>query len=395
VQVNHTPDVHNTTSHIFNFNKENESRIETLLKKYPDNYKKSAVIPMLFMAQEQNQNFLSLSAMNKVAEILEIPPIDVYEVASFYTMFNRTKVGRFHLQVCGTTPCMVRGAEKIIKALEDHLNIRLGETTPDMLFTISEVECLGACVNAPMLQVNNQWVYEDLDEKNVIELIEKFKSGSEVKLGPQNHRNNSEGPLGRTSLKDLEWVVEKEHHITRDFSKAKSDWEKAKEEAAKVAQAQAQAKVAPPTQATPPPATPAQASPPTPTPVQVTPKPSAPVEPTPQASKPIEPQQNVSTTQQTQSQQNNVVKNETRSPPVEDKKPIIEAAKETPMKDKTGDKKNSAPAPVAEAKAPDSSKKFSTFAAKPKKFEKISPQNTSSGKEEPKKDGASKDKFKK
>ena len=140
VQVSHTPDPHNTTSHIFNFNPENEQKIEILLKKYPSNYKRSAVIPMLFIAQEQNQNFLSLSAMNKVAEILEIPPIDVYEVASFYTMFNRTKLGRFHLQVCGTTPCMVRGAEKIIQALEDHLNIKVGETTPDMLFTISEVE---------------------------------------------------------------------------------------------------------------------------------------------------------------------------------------------------------------------------------------------------------------
>jgi NADH dehydrogenase (ubiquinone) flavoprotein 2 len=265
VQVNHTPDPHNTTSHVFNFTPENEQKIEVLLRKYPSNYKRSAVIPMLFVAQEQNGNFLSLSAMNKVAEILEMPPIDVYEVASFYTMFNRTKVGRFHLQVCGTTPCMVRGSEKVIKALEDHLHIKLGETTPDMMFTISEVECLGACANAPMMQVNNQWVYEDLDEQNVIDLIEKFRSGQEVKVGPQNNRRNSEGPIGRTSLKDSDWLSQ-EHRFKRDFGQAKTEWEKAKEEAAKVAQAQAQAKTA-----TPPPP-PAQ---PTPTPTQ-TPKPAEP-----------------------------------------------------------------------------------------------------------------------
>jgi len=251
VQVNHTPDPHNTTSHVFNFTPENEGKIEVLIRKYPSNYKRSAVIPMLFIAQEQNGNFLSLSAMNKVAEILEMPPIDVYEVASFYTMFNRTKVGRFHLQVCGTTPCMVRGAEKIISALQDHLHIKLGETTPDMMFTISEVECLGACVNAPMLQVNNQSVYEDLDEHNVIELIENFRSCKDVKVGPQNHRKNSEGPIGRTSLQDEHWLNQ-EHRLKRDFGSAKAEWEKAKEEAAKLAQAQAQAKVTPSTPNPPP-----------------------------------------------------------------------------------------------------------------------------------------------
>lgn len=256
VQVSHTPDPHNTTSHVFNFTPENETKVQALLNKYPSNYKRSAVIPVLFIAQEQNGNFLSLSAMNKVAEILEVPPMDVYEVASFYTMFNRTRVGRFHLQVCGTTPCMVRGAEKIIKALEDHLGIHLGETTPDMLFTISEVECLGACANAPMLQVNNQWVYEDLDESNVVQLIEQFRAGQEVKRGPQNHRKNSEGPLGRTSLKDVEWVNGKQHKVDRDFKKAKEDWEKAKAEEA--AKAQAQAKTAPPP---PPPAQPPKAAP--------------------------------------------------------------------------------------------------------------------------------------
>ena len=115
VQVNYTIDETNTTSHIFNFTPENELEVERLLTKYPSNYKKSAVISVLFLAQKQNDNFLSLSAMKKVAEILEIPEMDVYEVASFYTMFNRTRVGKFHLQICGTTPCMVAGSEPVIE----------------------------------------------------------------------------------------------------------------------------------------------------------------------------------------------------------------------------------------------------------------------------------------
>lgn len=115
VQVNYTYDDSNTTSHVFNFTPENEIEIQTLLSKYPSNYKKSAIIPVLFLAQKQNNNFLSLSAMKKTAEVLEIPEIDVFEVASFYTMFNRTRVGKFHLQICGTTPCMVAGSEPVIK----------------------------------------------------------------------------------------------------------------------------------------------------------------------------------------------------------------------------------------------------------------------------------------
>ena len=118
LQQNHTLDHTNTESHVFNFTPENEKEIQNLLLKYPSNYKKSAVIPALFIAQKQNNNFLSLSAMNKVAEILEIPEMDVYEVASFYTMFNRTRVGKFHLQICGTTPCLVAGCEPVIEVFK-------------------------------------------------------------------------------------------------------------------------------------------------------------------------------------------------------------------------------------------------------------------------------------
>ena len=117
VQVNYTYDETNTTSHIFNFTPENEKEVERLLSKYPSNYKKSAMISVLFLAQKQNDNFLSLSAMKKVAEVLEVPEMDVYEVASFYTMFNRTRVGKFHLQICGTTPCLVAGCEPMIEVI--------------------------------------------------------------------------------------------------------------------------------------------------------------------------------------------------------------------------------------------------------------------------------------
>ena len=98
--------------------------------------------------------------MNKVAKVLNMAPMQVYEVASFYTMFNRTRVGKYHLQMCGTTPCQLRGAREVIQAIKDHANIEMDGTSEDGLFTLSEVECLGACVNAPMMQVNNEYVYE-------------------------------------------------------------------------------------------------------------------------------------------------------------------------------------------------------------------------------------------
>ena len=122
--------------------------------------------------------------MNKVAKILDMMPMQVYEVASFYTMFNRTKVGKYHLQVCGTTPCMLRGARDIIQTIKDHTGAEMDHMTEDGLFTVSEVECLGACVNAPMMQVNNEYFYEDLTPENTVELLEQFKKGEGMKDGP-------------------------------------------------------------------------------------------------------------------------------------------------------------------------------------------------------------------
>ena len=140
VYVNHREDPTNTDSIPFDFTPENYNQIDKLLAKYPSNYKKSALLPALFIAQKQNNNFLSLSAMKKVAEVLEIPEIDVFEVAAFYTMYNRERVGKYHLQFCGTTPCMIRGSREVMKACEDHLGIKCGQTTKDGLFTIVEVD---------------------------------------------------------------------------------------------------------------------------------------------------------------------------------------------------------------------------------------------------------------
>jgi NADH dehydrogenase (ubiquinone) flavoprotein 2 len=187
----------------FEFTAESYGKIKEEVAKYPDNYKCSAVLGVLTIAQKQNNNFLTLSAMNKTAKILEMTPMQVYEVASFFTMFNRTQPGKYHLQVCGTTPCLVRGADKIMKACKDFANINDGETSADGLFTLQEVECLGACANAPMVQVNNEWFYEDLTYESMQALMKEWKEGREPKTGPQNGRLNALGIEGRTSLFDI------------------------------------------------------------------------------------------------------------------------------------------------------------------------------------------------
>ena len=180
-------------------------------------------MPLLWLAQKQNGNFVSLNAMKKIAKILEVPDMAVYEVASFYTMYNRTPVGKFHLQICGTTPCMIRGAREVIDSALSHLGVEKNHVTSDGLFCVSEVECLGACSNAPMMQVNNEWFYEDLDEKSIVNIIEQFKNGEDPKKGPQTNRNRSEGPMGRTSLFNYE-----SKPISRDFVSAKKEWDEAR-----------------------------------------------------------------------------------------------------------------------------------------------------------------------
>eukprot|EP00559_Dactyliosolen_fragilissimus_P001592 CAMPEP_0184855356 /NCGR_PEP_ID=MMETSP0580-20130426/635_1 /TAXON_ID=1118495 /ORGANISM="Dactyliosolen fragilissimus" /LENGTH=265 /DNA_ID=CAMNT_0027349853 /DNA_START=87 /DNA_END=884 /DNA_ORIENTATION=- len=197
-----TPD--NTKQTTFDFTEENYTRVKSVLGKYPSNYKQSAIIPLLDLAQRQNGGWLPVAAMDKVAQICEVSPPRVYEVASFYTMFNRTKVGKYFIQLCGTTPCMICGSEDISKTIQNHLGIKNGETTKDGLFTLLEVECLGACANAPMIQLNDDY-YECLTPKTTIELLEACKAGKTPAMGkwgslPMNGQVSCEGPLGKTSL---------------------------------------------------------------------------------------------------------------------------------------------------------------------------------------------------
>lgn len=222
----------NNESTPFEFNEESKKQIEVALKKFPTNYKQSAVMPLLYIAQEQGDNWLPLSAMNKIAEVLDIPKIRVYEVATFYTMYNRKPVGKYHIQLCGTTPCMVRGAQKIKDAITEHVGIKEGETSADGLFTLQEVECLGACVNAPMIQVNNKEFYEHLTPDNMKQLLDDWKAGKTPKAWNQNHIKTCEGPMGQTSL-----IGEEFSSLTnfRDIDKLKADLAAEKAEAEKEA----------------------------------------------------------------------------------------------------------------------------------------------------------------
>jgi NADH dehydrogenase (ubiquinone) flavoprotein 2 len=224
----------------WDFTEENYAQIERIIAKYPVNYKQSAVMPLLDLAQRQQGidgrgGWLPLAAMNKVAQVLDMPPIRVYEVASFYTMYNREPVGKHLIQVCGTTPCQLNGAEAIIQAITDHLGIRTGETTEDGLFTMLEVECLGACVNAPMVQINDDF-YEDLSKESMKQILDQLAAGgrASTKIGPQGNRVGCIGPQGLTSLQTPAPVAP-----LRDFAKVKKDLEAKAAEAAAEASAKA------------------------------------------------------------------------------------------------------------------------------------------------------------
>ncbi|PXF46676.1 NADH dehydrogenase [ubiquinone] flavoprotein 2, mitochondrial [Gracilariopsis chorda] len=195
----HRDAAHNTHDTPFDFTEHNYQRIRAILKRFPKNYAASAVIPLLDLAQRQNGGWLPLSAMNKVATVLSMPPIRVYEVASFYTMFNRERIGKYNVQVCTTTPCMLRGGYDILDACKSHLGIGVGADTDDGLFHLMEVECLGACVNAPMVQINDHF-YEDLTPNSVKAVLTDLKNGKHPTIGPQIDRNGCEGPKGRTTL---------------------------------------------------------------------------------------------------------------------------------------------------------------------------------------------------
>ncbi|KAF2147111.1 uncharacterized protein K452DRAFT_261318 [Aplosporella prunicola CBS 121167] len=166
----------NNPSIPFKFNEQSEKLVQEVLARYPSQYKKAAVMPLLDLGQRQH-GFTSISVMNEVARILEMPPMRVYEVATFYTMYNRSPVGRFHVQCCTTTPCQLRDSDGIMKAIEEELGIEQGHTTKDGLFTFSEVECLGACANAPMVQINDDY-YEDLTPETTKSLLKALRDAA-------------------------------------------------------------------------------------------------------------------------------------------------------------------------------------------------------------------------
>ncbi len=186
----------------FAFEGEFLKEVERNIAKYPADRKQSAVLALLFQAQEQNHDnghYVTGEAIETISEMLDMPYIRVMEVATFFTMVNLEPVGKFHIQLCGTTPCMLRGAEDISAAITKKYGIHSGETTDDGVFTLLEVECLGACCNAPMVQINDDF-YEDLTPDSIIEVLEGLKSGKKVKAGSQIGRITSEPATGPTTL---------------------------------------------------------------------------------------------------------------------------------------------------------------------------------------------------
>jgi NADH-quinone oxidoreductase E subunit len=183
----------------FEFTAENLERAKAHIAKYPPGRQASAVLPLLWIAQEQHGGWLPRAAMDHVAGILEMAPIRIYEVATFYTMFNLRPVGRYLLQACTTTPCWLRGSDVVVEACERKLGIAVGDSTADGLFTLVEVECLGACVNAPILQVNDDF-YEDLDGPATEALLDALRNGKPPAPGSVIGRQGSEPTTGRTTL---------------------------------------------------------------------------------------------------------------------------------------------------------------------------------------------------
>lgn len=183
----------------FVFDESNRAKADAYISKYPEGKQQSAVMPLLYLAQSQNNGWLSQGALEYIADYLSMPSIKVYEVATFYTMYNLTPVGKNHIQLCRTTPCWLRGSNDILAKIKSHLGIKNGETTSDGLFTLTEVECLGACVNAPMVQINDDF-YEDLDPQRMQEILDTILDGKKPSPGSQITRNASEPASGARTL---------------------------------------------------------------------------------------------------------------------------------------------------------------------------------------------------
>ena len=177
-------------------------KLKEEIKKYPKNRKASAVIALLFLVQKQNDNWIPLAAIEYVARLLSIPYIQVYEVATFYSMLNLSPVGKYFVQVCTTTPCMMRGAKKIADLCKKHISKDQNKLSENKLCSWTEVECLGACVNAPVMQINQDY-YEDLDENKTKEIIQTLQKDKLPTPGSVKNRKNTAPSEGKTTLLEV------------------------------------------------------------------------------------------------------------------------------------------------------------------------------------------------
>jgi len=193
----HGPAVAEPTS--FEFTAENIELATRIIAKYPEGRQQSAVMPLLDLAQRQCGGWLPKVAIDYVAHYLDMPPIRALEVASFYTMYNLKPVGKHFVQVCTTTPCWLRGSDEVLHACEKKLGIKAGQTTADGQFTVIEVECLGACVNAPMMQIGDDF-YEDLTAETTEKVLDALARGEKPATGPQNGRIRACASGGPTTL---------------------------------------------------------------------------------------------------------------------------------------------------------------------------------------------------
>jgi NADH-quinone oxidoreductase E subunit len=183
--------ISNQNNCFFEFNNENLIKIEKILAKYPKERSKSALLPLLDLAQRQNGGWLSDSCLKAVAEKLSLPKIYVHGVASFYSMFFLEKTGKYVIEVCSTLSCMLCGSRDLIKTIENHLGIKMFETTSDGLFTLKKIECLGSCVSAPVIKIGDDY-FEDLDSESIIKIIEDLRSGKGIQFGSKKGRISSE-----------------------------------------------------------------------------------------------------------------------------------------------------------------------------------------------------------
>ena len=183
----------------FEFNSENLSNAKKIIENYPEGKQQSAVMALLYIVQRQNNNWIPLVAMKYIAKLLHMSYIKVYEVATFYSMYNLSPVGNYFIQVCTTTPCMIRGAYKLVEACQEKISKNEKELSKDKSCSWMEVKCLGACVNAPMMQINDDY-FEDLDKEKTLKIIDQILNGEKPKPGSYRGRTNSEPENNRKTL---------------------------------------------------------------------------------------------------------------------------------------------------------------------------------------------------